>query len=156
MQLTMELKLRVFRRDKWICRYCHRPVVFHPAMRLLEEFVKEFGYVGVAYYHRNWRHADAPLLDYLGAVVDHIQPGSKGGESAEENLGTACNKCNMVKTDKKADCLPKARPVKSKFGDPMNWDGLTSLFMSLAKRNPERLSPQERRWLVALLRSKTR
>jgi 5-methylcytosine-specific restriction endonuclease McrA len=150
MRLTMELKLRVFRRDKWICRYCERPVVFHPALRLLQEFVKQFGFDGVAYYQQNWSHANAPLLDYSGAVIDHKQPVAKGGQNNERNLITSCNKCNGSKNDRPEGSLPDPKPVRSKHGAPMKWDGLSAVFITFATLNPERLTSQERRWLQAM------
>lgn len=153
MALTMKLKLRVFQRDRWICSYCGRPVVFHPSMRLLQEFVKEHGFDGSGYYHRNWTHAHAPLLDYLGAVIDHIRPVAKGGKDTKNNLRTSCNKCNASKNDRGEGSLPARKQVKSKHGPPMKWDGLSMLFVILADRTPDQLTAQERRWLVAIRKS---
>jgi 5-methylcytosine-specific restriction endonuclease McrA len=48
----------------------------------------------LAYHHANWSRQGAPLLDLLGAVIDHIEAFSTGGASDIENLATACNKCN--------------------------------------------------------------
>ncbi len=150
MALTMKIKLRVFQRDKWSCSYCGRPVVFHPSMRLLQEFVKEHGFDGSGYYHRNWTHADAPLLDYLGAVIDHIRPIARDGKDAKDNLRTSCNKCNSSKSDRSEGELPPAKKVKGKYGAPMKWDGLSRLFVILAERNLGQLTIQEKRWLVAI------
>lgn len=34
-----------------------------------------------------------------GCVVDHVQPASRGGSRAEDNLVVACNRCNSEKSD---------------------------------------------------------
>ena len=153
MALTMKLKLRVFHRDGWICFYCGGPVVFHPSMRLLQEFVNEHGFDGGGYYHRNWTHAYAPLLDYHGAVVDHIRPLARGGKDTAKNLRTSCNKCNASKNDRHERKMPERRKVSSKYGVPTKWDGLSKLFVILADRTPDKLTTQERRWLVAIRES---
>ena len=41
--LSKALQLSVFRRDGWICRWCNRPVIFAPVMRLIERDVREIG-----------------------------------------------------------------------------------------------------------------
>jgi 5-methylcytosine-specific restriction endonuclease McrA len=154
MALTMKLKLRVFQRDKWICFYCRMPVVFHSSMRLLQEFVQEHGFDGGGYYQRNWTHAYAPLLDYLGAVVDHIRPRAQGGKDTQKNLRTSCNKCNASKNDRHESKLAKPKKINSKYGHPIKWDGLSNLFVILADRTPDKLTVQERRWRVAIHKSK--
>jgi hypothetical protein len=40
--------------------------------------------------------------------------------------------------------------VKGKYGEPQHWDGLSSLFVVLARENPERLTALERGWLREL------
>jgi hypothetical protein len=49
----------------------------------------------------------------------------------------------------------KANPpwkVKSKHGEPKDWDGLSSIFVALAKDNRTHLTRQDREWLIALER----
>jgi 5-methylcytosine-specific restriction endonuclease McrA len=154
MALTMRLKLDVFQRDKWICYYCKYPVVFHPTMRLLQEFIKKSGsgFDGSGYYQNNWRNGDAPLLDYLGAVIDHIIPPKYGGKNTVDNLRTSCNKCNQTKSDRNESKIPLRKHVKGKGGPPMKWDGMSSVFVVLAKQIE--LTSQEKRWLHAILESK--
>lgn len=41
--LSKALQIRVFRRDCWMCRWCGRPVVFPPAMRMLDRLVRLSG-----------------------------------------------------------------------------------------------------------------
>lgn len=96
--ISKVLQIRVFRRDKWLCRWCGAPVIFPPAMRLLDEAVRRSrGDAAIAYFHPNWTRRDAPLLDYLGAVIDHVEAFGTGGVDGESNLATACNKCNARK-----------------------------------------------------------
>jgi 5-methylcytosine-specific restriction endonuclease McrA len=148
------VQVQAFRRDRWLCRWCGRPVIFAPAMRYLAEFVRQEGYNGIlAYYKRNWRRSDAPLLDHMGAVIDHVEAHSGGGASVISNLATACNKCNARKSSQSAEAFEKrhpAIPVKGKYGDPRDWDGLSTLFMILIDKNRGSATSTERAWLRAL------
>lgn len=154
------LQVQIFRRDRWICRWCGRPVIFAPAMRHLAEFAKDEGFDGpLAYYNRNWRRSDAPLLDHMGAVIDHVEAHSAAGPSILSNLVTACNKCNAYKSASTADVFSMRlplRPVKGKYGEPEHWDGLSTLFLLLLARNPGSATSSERAWLRALKGAPTR
>jgi 5-methylcytosine-specific restriction endonuclease McrA len=148
------LQVQVYRRDRWICQWCSQPVVFHAAMRLLENLTRKLGHEGpLAYYHLRWRRDQAPLLDWLGAVIDHKHAHAKGGGIEIGNLITACNKCNTRKSDsdatEHASKNPKREP-KGKHGKPEHWDGFTSLFVVLADRDPSALSDSEREWFRVL------
>jgi hypothetical protein len=44
----------------------------------------------------------------------------------------------------------KNKPVKGKYGEPQHWDGLSSVFIMLAGRFPEKLTSGEKEWLKAL------
>jgi 5-methylcytosine-specific restriction endonuclease McrA len=108
----------------------------------------------LAYHHAHWTRDGAPLLDLLGAVIDHIEAFSTGGADDLENLATACNKCNGRKSATslaKWGERPLERPVKGKYGEPQNWEGLSSLFVMLAQRDPSALTANERGWLRVLL-----
>jgi hypothetical protein len=137
--IRKEIQVEVFRRDRWLCRWCGCPVIFAPVMRYLAEFVKQEGCKDApAYYNRNWRRRDAPLLDHMGAVIDHVEAHS-GRKSAST-----------------ADAFAKRRPripVKGKYGDPLDWDGLSNLFMILVSKNPGIATSTERTWLRALKRA---
>jgi 5-methylcytosine-specific restriction endonuclease McrA len=152
--LSKELQLRVFRRDKWVCRWCDRPVIFAPVMRLIERDVRTAGKgEPLSYYHAHWTRDGAPLLDELGAVIDHIEAHSAGGSSEEENLATACCKCNVRKSAARLDewgKRPQRKPIKGKYGEPQHWDGLTALFVVLAQRDRSGLTLSERDWLKVL------
>lgn len=141
--------MRVFRRDGWLCRWCGRPVIFDPTMKYLERLVRDSGYTGrLAYFNLNWRREAAPLLDHMGAVIDHIEAFSKGGAHEESNFATACSKCNARKTD--GEPKEPRRPVRARYGEPTAWDGLSRVFVALAGRPEAALTASEAGWLKAL------
>lgn len=152
--LSKALQLAILRRDGWLCCWCKKPVIFGPVMKLLERDVRSTGLNGpLAYYHAHWTRSGAPLLDELGAVIDHVEAFSVGGLCSEENLCTACAKCNGRKSSAPLDKWnerKKRRPIKGKYGEPQHWDGLASVFVILAERNPARLTAGERDWLKAI------
>jgi 5-methylcytosine-specific restriction endonuclease McrA len=122
-------------------------------MKFLEAEARNAGRSGLAYYHAHWTRDGAPLLDELGAVIDHVDAFSTGGLDSEENLITACNKCNGRKSAAPLDRWNKRsmhKPIKGKYGEPRNWDGLASVFVMLAERNPAPLTVGERDWLNAI------
>ena len=153
-QLAKDEQLAIFRRDTWLCCWCKRPVIFSPAMKLLEAEVKSAGQTGrLAYYHAHGTREGSPLLDELGAAIDHVEAFSNGGACSEENLRTACWKCNVRKSSAQVDKWEqrvKRIPVKGKYGEPQSWDGLTSVFVMLAERRFSSLTSGERQWLKAL------
>jgi hypothetical protein len=123
-------------------------------MKYLERELKEAGIdKRVAYHHARWTREGAPLLDELGAVIDHIKARSKDGSNDPSNLATACNKCNALKSasdQERFRAHPTSKPIKGKYGEPQNWDGLSNLFVMLANRNLAILTETERNWLKAL------
>lgn len=116
--------------------------------------LEKAGYTGPpAYYHRNGRRDRAPLLDELAASIDHVEALVRGGVGDEVNLCTSCWKCNVRKNAATAaqwDQRQRHKPVKGKYGQPQHWDGFTSMFVMLAERNADKLTPGERVWLKAL------
>ncbi|MBV9265053.1 MAG: HNH endonuclease [Acidobacteriaceae bacterium] len=151
--LPKTLQLNVYRRDNWLCYWCKRAVIFSPAFKLLQLDLQSSGFDKVAYYHPHGTRRDAPLLDELGAAIDHVHAFSSGGACSEENFRTSCWKCNVRKNDaavQKWEQREKRSPIKGKYGEPTHWDGLTSLFILIAERNPSLLTDTERDWLSAL------
>jgi 5-methylcytosine-specific restriction endonuclease McrA len=147
-----ELQVSVFRRDHWLCRLSERPVIFAPAMKYFEREVRNAGYNGkLAYFHPNFTRNGAPLLDALAAVIDHVEALARGGSGGIDDLVTACNKCNMRKSDLSMDDYrkkePKPKPIRGKYGEAVDWDGFSSLFVILAERYPKELTDTEREWL---------
>jgi 5-methylcytosine-specific restriction endonuclease McrA len=107
----------------------------------------------LAYYHGHSRRDKAPLLDELMAVIDHVEAFSTGGPDSAENLCTSCAKCNGRKSSAPLDRWgqrEKRSPIKGKYGEPQHWDGLVSVFVMLAERNPASLTVVERDWLKAI------
>ena len=96
--LAKSLQLSIFRRDDWLCFWCKRPVIFSPTFKLLESELKRAGFATLAYYHPHGTRRDAPLLDELGAAIDHVQAFSTGDACSEENFRTSCWKCNVRKS----------------------------------------------------------
>jgi hypothetical protein len=130
------------------------PVVFPPAMKLLERFVRDHGCIAkVAYYDSRYRRDTAPLLDHLACVIDHVEAFSTGGEDVDSNYATACNKCNVRKNAARADTFQHRHPpkrIRAKYGEPTAWDGFSSLFLVLGQRYRSELTASEAEWLRAL------
>ena len=152
--ISKTLQVQVFRRDHWLCRWCGRPVVFAPALKYLEKFVRSTGYTGhLAYHDARWRRDNAPLLDHLGAVIDHVEAHARGGANSKENFVTSCNKCNMRKNACSVEEFSNRSPlrrVKAKYGEPDRWDGISILFTLLAAQSRDLATQSDRQWLQAL------
>jgi hypothetical protein len=104
----------------------------------------------LAYFNAHATRDGAPLLDELWGVIDHIEAFSTGGANSEENLATACNKCNGRKSSaslKKWGGREMRKPIKGKYGEPQHWDGLSGVFVILAQRDPVGLTASDRTWL---------
>ena len=153
--IPKDLQILVFRRDGWMCRWCGRPVIFAPAMKYLQRFVRDHSGVNepLAYHDAHWTRCNAPLLDHMGAVIDHVEPHSHGGSDVADNFATACNKCNASKSNTLQGEFRKRAPlhrVKGKYGEPENWDGLSTLFLILVERAGETATASELDWLKSL------
>jgi hypothetical protein len=89
----------------------------------------------------------------MGAVVDHIEPHSSGGQYEDANLVTSCCKCNALKSAAKQEQFRASHPrraIKGKYGEPEHWDGLSTLLILLVAQNPGAASSLEQRWWHAL------
>lgn len=150
-KIPLATQVQVLFRDGWLCRYCHGPVVFSYSLKYLQDFVTEKGFpTPLAYYHERYRRDASPLCDHLAAVIDHVEAHSRGGSSLEDNLVTACNKCNLKKSAKQASSLKEHRKPKGKYGEPKRWDGMSSLFIVLAHERGVRMTPIEKAWLAEI------
>ncbi len=152
-KLPKTVQVAIFRRDAWLCCWCKRPVIFRPVMKLLELEIRNGGPVArLASYRLPGRREGSSWLDELGAAINHFGASSIG--DALSNLCTSCSKCNArwppsIPVDK-WERRNTSRPIKEKCVDPKDWDGLASVFVMLADRNPSRLTVNEREWLKAL------
>ena len=137
------LKVRVFRRDCWTCRYCGRRTIFYPVMPLLGViFPEHFP------FHSNWKAGQThPAVASCTAVADHVVPGSQGGPWLEEsNLVTACWPCNASKGDLTIEQLDwQLRSV-----DESSWDGLSGLYRDLWQIAGKPTNEGHPQWLRAL------
>jgi 5-methylcytosine-specific restriction endonuclease McrA len=153
--LTVELQVRIFFRDHWLCHWCRRPVIFSPALKYLQKQVQASGYpTATAYFDPRWRRDTAPLLDELAAVIDHRLAHVHGGEATEENLVTACNKCNLRKNSRQVETFMEQaafRSVKGQYGEPVAWNGFVALFLLFSEPYLDSLTDKERKWRKALL-----
>jgi 5-methylcytosine-specific restriction endonuclease McrA len=153
-QLPKSTQIQIFQRDGWLCRWCGKPVIFAPSMKYLELELRSSGITSpLAYYHAHWTRATAPLLDELGAVLDHIDAFARKGPCHPDNLVTACAKCNGRKGAITQETWAKRdirKSIKGRYGEPQAWDGLSSLFVMLATRDVTALTAGERSWLKAL------
>jgi 5-methylcytosine-specific restriction endonuclease McrA len=153
--LAVERQVQIFFRDHWLCHWCRRPVIFAPALKYLQQQVQARGYpTALAYFDPRWRRDAAPLLDELAAVIDHRLAHVHGGAASEENLVTACNKCNLRKNSLAAETFVEQaalRSVKGRYGEPVAWDGLVALFLLFSEPYLDTLTAQERKWRKALL-----
>lgn len=152
--IPKKLQIEIFRRNRWLCYWCGYPVIFAPAMRYLENFTHGKGITApLAYHHPHWTRRDAPLLDHMGAVIDHVAPHRGGGKSDSDNLVTACCKCNALKSAQKREEFERKlqrHRVKGKYGEPAHWDGLSALFVVLIEDNRDIASASELDWLKHL------
>jgi HNH endonuclease len=150
-QRSKEFDVAVFRRDRWLCHLCKRPVIFAPAMKYLQEELKRAGYDKLTFWRYAYSRQFAPLLDELAAVVDHVKPHARDGPCDTENLKTACNKCNTRKSDADYAKWASQNPARKNRGkEPLTWDGLSSVFVFYATRDGRSLTPTEKEWLAAL------
>jgi hypothetical protein len=152
-RLSREFQVFLFRRDHWLCHLCKRPVVFAPAMKYLQRELTQAGYSDLSFWRLAYSRQFAPLLDELAAAIDHVNPHARGGLSNAANLKTACYKCNCRKNDSDYAEWIRDNPSRKKSGkEPLTWDGLSSLFVFLANRNPRNLTQAEKEWLEALVK----
>jgi len=69
--------------------------------------------------------------------------------------GAACSKCNVRKSAQPLEKWSQRairKPIKSAYGEPSAWDGLSTVFLVLAERHLGRLSKVDREWLIVLKR----
>ena len=148
------VQVQVFFRQRWLCYLCHKPLIFPLALRQLEELVaRDAPDRPLDYFNLNWRRDQAPLLDELGASVDHVEAFASGGDHSEDNFAAICARCNARKSNKKREAYEAAAglwKVKGKHGEPTHWDGLSCSIRSTSLEVSRGLTTTEKAWLRAL------
>jgi len=143
----MSLQLKVFRRDRFTCRYCGRCAVFPPILRLLSITLSH-----VFQYHPHGKMSQCHLAFWRDlASCDHLVPVARFGKSDEQNLVTACYMCNSIKqswTVAELGWELQAIPQDD------SWNGLSDKFPALMEFCGTRFAaariPYFRNWLRAL------
>ena len=128
--ISKETQYQVFCRDKWHCRYCNDAVFFSPILKVLESISPGHGY-----YHPNGK-SDEMLALFANkfASVDHVNPVTKGGKNTLDNYVTSCWECNL-KFGNKTHSDGKPVPKEINIAITLRWDGLSSLYTKLCKKN---------------------
>lgn len=113
------IQLNVWMRDNWHCRYCGNPMVYGPALKLLDILNPNH-----KYFHPNGKDGEMlPLFIKGWASVDHVKPFSRRGEDNIENYVSACWGCNLKYGDKE---IGKGKP-KPRGIVQSEWDGFYGL-----------------------------
>jgi hypothetical protein len=123
-------------------------------MKLLaEQTAAAFPGRPLAYWDLQWRRDASPLLDELGASIDHVHAFANGGAHDASNFATICARCNARKgtrTPEEHRAVDRPWKVKAMYGEPTAWDGLVSVFTLLARQLTRPLTSTEKGWLKAL------
>lgn len=123
--LTAKEQWRVFRRDRFLCRYCGKRTLFVPVLRVLSALFPE-----ELPYHPHWKwEVTHPVYWTYSASIDHVVPVCRGGGSGIANLVTACYMCNSIKQnwlleELRWELLQEPPPAES-------WDGLSGSYLQL-------------------------
>jgi 5-methylcytosine-specific restriction endonuclease McrA len=153
-RIPYAIQVEVLFRDGWLCSHCRRPTIFPLTMKLLaEEISAAWPSRPLAYWNPQWRRDQAPLLDELAASIDHIEAFAKGGAHDIANFATICARCNArkgMRTREQHLAVDQPWRVRGKYGEPMAWDGLASIYVMLARRLTRTLTASETGWLTAL------
>lgn len=122
--IPFRLQLRVFRRDRFQCRYCGIRTVFVPALRLISiAFPSEFP------FDPQWREQKTHRAYWrFAASASHLLSPDRGGKNEMANLVTACYRCNAAKGGAALGDIGWI--LLSPSGEP--WDGLVAAFRRLA------------------------
>jgi 5-methylcytosine-specific restriction endonuclease McrA len=142
--LSRKIQGQIFRRDRFTCRYCGGRLILTPLMELIGGLYPE-----AFPFHPNWKGGEThPAVLSCSPVVDHIVPGSAGGDWADpENLVTACWPCNGRKADFTLEQLGwEVRVIRERE----DWDGLTSSYPSLWRVAGEPKPSYHGAWIAAL------
>ena len=147
--VSVSAQLKVFRRDRFTCRYCDRRTILPPVLRLLSIALD-----GVFPYHPHGKMSQCHLAFWRDlASCDHLVPVARFGKSDERNLVTACYMCNSVKQNWTVEELRwELQPIP----EAEAWQGLADRYAPLLEYCEPRFEvariPYFRRWLRAVSR----
>jgi hypothetical protein len=142
--LSRAVRCAVFRRDRFVCRYCGGKTILTPVMELLAHLYPDI----FPFESDAWRGGVThPAFIARSPMVDHLVPGTSGGSwTSLDNLVTACNPCNSIKADFELEQLGwELLPIAD-----VAWDGLVARYPALWSAAG---SPNEHRhqsWFKAL------
>lgn len=138
----------IYRRDSFTCWYCGTRTIPEPVLRTLSLLFPE-----ELPWHANWKVTEThPAYFTLTSSCDHLLAGTRHGEwGGEENLVTACARCNYSKSSYTLEELGWETPISR----PSPWMGLTDVYSALFEiaRGQGKTSPSgekyHRQWLRA-------
>jgi hypothetical protein len=129
---TMAQKMNQFISDGFIDRYSGQKLLNPGILKILSHyFPEEFP------YHPHWKMTQTHIAYWeLTPTLDHIYPIAKGGHDDEKNWVTTSMKNNAIKSNYTIDEL---RWILHPKGNIAEWDGLTTVFISLVDKDKELL-----------------
>ncbi len=138
---SKRVEAEVFWRDSFTCRYCRSRTIDRGVLSLISGvFPKEFPEAGS-------RALDHPAYWTIYATVDHVNPGSRGGDWLDpKNLATACRLCQYQKKDHLLSELHRELLAPVAAG----WDGLVRSYRRLWEACGEPFSEYHQSRLTAL------
>lgn len=128
--VSIEDEVRMFRRDKFVCRYCGRRTIFVPTLRALSLL-----YPGALPYQGHWeREACHRVYWIFSTVCGYVAPISRGGTPDMDNLVTTCGTCTFRKKNWRPEEIGwEVQPVPP---TTLYWDGLSTQFVRLWTASP--------------------
>jgi hypothetical protein len=129
---TEKQKIKIFFRDGFIDRYNGNQLLNPGVLKVFSVYYpKEFP------YHKNWKMDETHRAYWeLLPTIDHIKPISIGGEDSEYNLVTTSMINNSIKSNW---TLKELGWELISPGSIKEWDGLTSIFISIIEKDKELL-----------------
>lgn len=120
---TERLKLAIFERDGWTCRFCGaRTIDLRVMKRVSAVFPVELP------YHRNWKFGASHLIYWTHtSSLEHVVPFARGGADDASNFATTCYACNDARSHFLLEELGWSLRAPSESG----WMGLTEHLGSL-------------------------
>jgi 5-methylcytosine-specific restriction endonuclease McrA len=121
---TTRLKLDVFQRDAWTCRFCGARTI---DLRVLQA-VSALCPVELS-FHPNWKFGASHLLYWThSSSLEHVVPFARGGADDDTNFVTTCYGCN----DARGDLLLEEIGWLLRSPASSGWRGLTEHLVALS------------------------